>query len=91
VHGRAHAAACAQPAHQLVRDAEVVVPGHLVGIPVCWVNSADSMTNPLKSATSLASQLLQQGVEIFQLGVLDDYLAAAVVIFNMNLEAQGAL
>ena len=36
-------------------------------------------------------ELLQQRVEIFQLGVFDDDLAAAVVVFDVDFQAEGAL
>ena len=91
MHGWPHLAACAEPADELVRDPEVDVPGHLMGVPVCGINAAYSVTNSFKSATSLACQLLQQGVEVFQPGVLDDDLAAAVVVLNVDFEAEGAL
>jgi len=91
VHGRAYAAARAKPPHQLVRRPEVDVPGYLVGVPVCGVNAARSVTNQFKSATSLTCQLLEQSVEIFEACVLDDDFAPAVVVFNVDLEAEGAL
>src|ERR1035437_2285190 len=39
----------------------------------------------------LPGQLLQKGVEVFKLGVLDNHFAAPVVIFDADLEAQCAL
>ena len=36
-------------------------------------------------------ELLQQRVEIFQLGVFDDDLAAAVVVFDVDFQAERAL
>ena len=40
---------------------------------------------------SFAGQVLEQGVEVFELGVLDNDFAAAVMVFNVDLEAQGSL
>lgn len=40
---------------------------------------------------SVSRQLLEQGVEVFQLCVFDDDFAAATVIFDVNLEAEGTL
>lgn len=36
---------------------------------------------------SIPGELLQQGVEVFQLGVFNDDSAAAVVVFDVNLQS----
>ena len=38
-----------------------------------------------------AGETFDEGVEIFEAGVFDDDSAAAVFVFNVNLEAEGAL
>src|SRR5438876_3679474 len=39
----------------------------------------------------LSGELLEEGVEVFEAGVLDDDSAAAFVIFDMDLQTEGAL
>ena len=39
------------------------------------------------SGSSLAGQLLQKRVEVFEFGVFDDDFAAAVVVFNVHFQA----
>ena len=52
-------------------------------------NLADpGFTDPAQSSFT---QLLQQQIEVFQLGVFDDDLAAAAVVLDVHLESQRAL
>src|SRR5208337_2613733 len=45
----------------------------------------------INTGPSFSRQLLEQQVEVFQPGVFDDDFAVAVVVFNVDFEAQGAL
>ncbi len=100
VHGRSYAAACAKLAHQLVQHAEMALPGHFVGVFVCWVDAAGAIKLVIatmvsarvrQSSRSFSGQVFQQAVEVFEPGVFDDDFAAAVVVFDLDLEAEGAL
>ena len=39
----------------------------------------------------ISGELLEEGIEVFEAGVLDDDFAAALVIFDVDLQTEGAL
>src|ERR1017187_4871947 len=66
--------------------------GGLKGSPSKRRSGGESAENPAcLSHTLVPGELLEEGVEVFQAGVFDDDFAAAVVVFDVNLEAEGAL
>ena len=56
-----------------------------------WATEQYDPNSAWRAQASLTGKLLKQSVEVLQPGVFDDDSAAAVVILDLYLQAQGAL